>query len=86
MKEIVYIEHRAGVFEDGLQICVLCGIVLVDYTDDWLSTRPGPLHGWPEGPLYRTGVNPVVTMIEPPLENFGRHDPYTRVVKKCVTT
>jgi len=82
--EIVYVEHHAGSFEDGLQICVLCGKVIADYTGHWVNDNPYPqIKGWPEGPIFITGTNPVTTTTERPLVNYGGNDPYTRKVIKC---
>ncbi len=75
----------AGTFEDGLQICTLCGKVLTDYTGGgFMSDRPNAvLAGWREGPVYVTGVNPVQTTILKPLENYGGDDPYKRIIVGC---
>lgn len=85
LKEIVYIEHIAGVFEDGLQCCKRCGHIITDYTGNWMSPDPSPsFYGWPEGFIYTTGKNPIQTMTEKPKENYGGNDPYKRTVKSCI--
>lgn len=32
-KEITFIEHEAGEYEDGLQVCIYCGEVVTDFSD-----------------------------------------------------
>jgi len=32
-KEITFIEHEAGEYEDGLQVCIYCGEVLADFSE-----------------------------------------------------
>lgn len=84
-KELVYIEHRAGVFEEGIQICVLCGEVICDYSgNNWASLDGTKPPGWPEGPLYMQGKNPTMITSTRPEINYGEDDPYTRIVKPCV--
>jgi hypothetical protein len=82
--ELTYTEHRAGVFEDGLQVCILCGKVICDYTGSWLSEHGGTIKGFPEGTIYVTGKNPVQWTILKPLRNYGGDDPYIRKIVKCV--
>lgn len=85
MKEIVYTEHHAGTFEDGLQVCIHCGKVICDYTGHWMTDSPNKtLNGFPEGPIYVTGTNPIQWTIVKPEENYGGDDPYCRKVIKCV--
>lgn len=86
-KEIIYTEHLAGTFEDGLQVCILCGHILCDYTGHWVSdsnATNATIKGWPEGKIYTTGINSSTTTIIEPLENYGPEDPYTRKIVKCV--
>lgn len=83
LKELIYIEHLAGAFEEGLQICTLCGKVITDYTGSWASTDGKTPRGFPEGPVWLTGTNPVQTMAIKPEENYGGPDPYKRVIRKC---
>lgn len=83
MKDITYIEHCAGSFEQGLQVCIYCGKVITDYTGHWVSSDGAGLTGYQEGPVWITGVNPVETTSEMPLENYGDDDPYKRIIKKC---
>lgn len=82
-KEIIYIEHEAGEFEDGLQVCRLCGAILCDYTGEWVSTNRNKLKGWPKGKIYVTGINPIQTSIYKPKENYGTEDPFYRCIIKC---
>lgn len=83
-EELIYTEHRAGVFEDGLQICIHCGKVICDYTGSWLSSDGYVPRGFPEGEIYVTGKNPVQWTAVKPLENYGGDDPYKRTIIKCV--
>lgn len=83
-QELIYTEHYAGVFEEGLQVCIYCGKVICDYTGHWVSDSGEQIQGWPEGPVYMTGINPVQTMVDKPLENYGGDDPYKRKIVKCV--
>jgi hypothetical protein len=83
-EEIIYIEHLAGAFEDGVQICINCATVLTDYSSgNWASSDGSAPRGFPEGPLYVTGTNPVTYMVTKPEKNYGGDDPYERVIKKC---
>lgn len=84
MSEIIYTEHQAGSFEDGLQICILCGQIISDYTGHWASNDGSPIKGFPEGKIYITGTNPVQTTTIKPLKNFGNGDPYMRKIVKCI--
>lgn len=81
--EVIYTEHLAGAFEDGLQVCVLCCKVITDYTGEWATSDGSKPQGFPEGPIYQCGTNPVQTMALKPLENYGEKDPYKRIIKKC---
>lgn len=83
IKEITYIEHYAGSFEQGLQVCIYCGKVITDYTGHWVTPGGGKLTGFQEGPIWTTGVNPIETTSERPLENYGGDDPYKRIIRKC---
>ncbi len=84
MQEIIYIEHEAGEFENGLQICIYCGEKICDYTGAWLSMgMVEPPKGYAEGKIWRTGINPVQTTTFKPKENNGPDDPYIRKIKKC---
>ncbi len=83
-KEIIYTEHVAGTFEQGLQVCILCGHVICDYTGHWMSNDGSEIKGYPEGKIYITGTNPIQTTTIKPLENYGLEDPYIRKIKKCV--
>ncbi len=83
MEELIYTEHHAGTFEAGLQICILCGEVLCDYTGHWVSTDGKAPLGWPEGKIYMTGFNPVTTTTVKPLENYGGDDPFIRKIVPC---
>ncbi len=69
MKEIIYIEHEAGEFENGLQICIFCGEKLHEYipgdyySAEISSSNPNPsftlngckveCKGW-KGKVWRT--------------------------------
>ena len=79
-KEIIYTEHKAGEYEDGLQICVLCGEILTDYTGVWMTSDGRPPQGFPEGKIYKAGNE--TTSIKPE-EYYGPDDPYIRTVIKC---
>jgi hypothetical protein len=84
MKELIYTEHQAGSFEDGIQICTLCAKVICNYAvGEWVSNTGEAPHGFPEGPIYVTGTNPVQWTTVKPLENYGGDDPYTRKIVKC---
>ncbi len=85
-EEIIYIEHYAGGFEDGLQICIHCGAVICDYTGHVLSADGSSPKGFPVGKIYVTGTNPVEWTIIEPLPNYGGDDPYTRTIVKCMLT
>ncbi len=81
MKERIYIEHQAGEFVDGLQVCILCGKVITDYTGDWVSDKPlSPLLGFPVGKVW---IHGSTTTTDRPLDNYGGGDPYKRVIKLC---
>lgn len=84
-KEVIYIRHQAGTFEDGLQICVHCGKIICDYTGHWVSADggSGPM-GFPEGAIWVTGTNPIQWTIAEPMENYGGDDPYIRKIVNCV--
>lgn len=83
-KELTYIEHHAGTFEEGLQICIHCGHIICDYTGDWLSSSGDAPKGFAEGPIWMQGVNPVQITTIQPLENYGGDDPYTRTIIQCI--
>lgn len=83
--DITYVEHHAGSFEDGIQICIHCGHIITDYSGgNWASTDGNPPRGFQEGPIYITGKNPIETTTIKPLENYGGDDPYKRTIVKCV--
>lgn len=83
-KEIIYVQHRAGSFEDGLQVCTLCGQVICDYSSgNWMSNDNSKITGYREGLIFITGTNPVTTSIERPKKSYGPEDPYIRIVIKC---
>lgn len=84
MKELIYTEHEAGDFEDGLQICILCGKVITDYTGSWVSSDNSSIRGFAQGKVWQTGTNPVQTMGVEPLRNYGDGDPFIRKIIKCV--
>lgn len=81
-EELVYIEHQAGDFEDGLQVCVLCGEVICDYTGHWMSSDNSPIRGFASGTVYK--YKNETTTINPEEGFYGVSDPYKRIVKKCV--
>jgi hypothetical protein len=83
MKDLIYTEHEAGTFEDGIQICVHCLMILCDYTSGAWDCIGGEPKGFIEGPLYITGVNPrQYTTVKPKL-NYGGGDPYLRKFVLC---
>jgi hypothetical protein len=81
LQELIYIAHKAGDFEDKIQVCVHCGKVLADYTGSWYSDDGSIPKGWPPGEVISQNGN--LTMVGVPLENFGGEDPYKRIVKYC---
>ena len=82
-KEIIYTEHLAGDFEDGLQVCRLCGHVICDYTGSWATDDGSTPQGFQSGPIYITGNFPVETTSLKPLPNYANEDPYIRKIVKC---
>lgn len=65
-KHITHVRHLAGEFEEGMQLCRLCGEVLCDYTGSWASIDgTGPV-SFPTGFLYVSGKNPTTYCIEEP--------------------
>lgn len=85
LKELIYIEHEAGEFENGLQICIFCGEKICDYTEANYMSSDGPFipKGWAPGKIWRTGINPVQTTTFKPKTNNGGDDPYFRKIIKC---
>ncbi len=69
---ITHIRHLAGELEEGMQLCRLCGEVLLDYTDGgWCSPDGSLSQGFPSGFLYVSGKNPTsFTSIEPKPEEI----------------
>jgi hypothetical protein len=64
---ITHIRHLAGDLEEGMQLCRLCGEVLLDYTNAAWSSPDGSLSkGFPSGFLYVSGNSPTVFSIEQP--------------------
>jgi hypothetical protein len=85
VREIIYVEHKAGTYEDGVQICVHCGMILCNYTTGhWKSMDGTAPKGFREGPVYITGKNPIQYLVEMPRESYGEDDPYIRKIQKCV--
>lgn len=83
MEELIYTEHHAGVYEDGLQICTLCGAVLIDFVD--VDCYGDEISGLPEGVVYVANFKKTMhTQIDKPLRSYGDDDPYVRKVVKCV--
>lgn len=84
MQQLIYIEHEAGEYEHGLQICIFCGEKICDYTGDYLVSPGGfTPKGYAPGKIWRTGINPVQTTTFEPKENNGKDDPYIRKIIKC---
>lgn len=88
LKKIIYTEHQAGSFEDMVQICVLCGLVICDYTGAWASSDGSAPCGWTPGPLFIGGKNPTVFLTSKPTLNYGslnnEEDMYYRKTQPCV--
>ncbi len=83
-RQLTYIEHFAGEFVDGLQVCAMCGAVITDYTGNWVSSDGVKPKGFPHGPIYTTGINPVQWTTVMPEESFGINDPFVRTIKSCL--
>lgn len=49
-----FVQHVAGEMAEGLQHCILCGSVLIDYRDSYFIDG-GMVRGWPEGPVCVNG-------------------------------
>lgn len=82
-RKVVYTEHCAGTFEDGLQVCTKCGTVLCDYTGNWASSDGKAPGGFPEGPLWVTGTNPIQFIDVKPEKKYGNFDPCERTIVQC---
>lgn len=56
MNAEAYTRHTAGEMVDGIQRCVVCGHVLIDYTKTRLVPSDAPLSkGWKPGHVYVLG-------------------------------
>lgn len=79
---ITYIQHVAGVYEDGLQLCRYCGKILIDHTGSWATTDPtGNPGSWTEGETISQSGG--FTMVgTPPLS--APNERIQRVIKKCI--
>jgi hypothetical protein len=83
-KELIYVEHFAGDFEDMIQVCIYCGKVITDYSGGgWVSSDDSALKGYASGSVWMTGTNPVTTQAYKPEKNYGPDDPFTRKIIKC---
>jgi hypothetical protein len=82
MHQLVYIEHLAGEYVDGIQVCRHCGTVLCNDTSLMkLNVDQIPPQGFPPGPLY---VCAGMSMTVRPERSYGPDDMYERTVKPCV--
>jgi len=85
MTELIYIQHHAGTFENGIQVCIFCGHVLCNYDKNWKSVVGDHVNSIPEGKVYICTHNNSTTLITiRPDENYGPRDQYRRKVVKCV--
>lgn len=50
-----YTQHVAGPMTDGVQHCVVCGLVLMDYRQAMVPAGDTLPTGWAEGPVYVCG-------------------------------
>jgi len=58
-----YTQHIVGELIGGIQTCVICGAVITDYRGTMVPDGTPPLRGFPAGPVYIRGVNPIETTI-----------------------
>lgn len=81
VSSFTYTQHIAGSFEDGLQVCRLCGKVLADYTGSWATTDPtGRPASWPEGEIITQAGGFTMVGSPPP---SAPHERCQRHFKKC---
>lgn len=54
-----FVKHIVGPFEGGMQFCLICGEVILDYRRSlWPVDQPPP-SGFAEGEIYIQGKNPT---------------------------
>jgi hypothetical protein len=50
-----YTRHTAGALIEGVQRCVVCGLILTDHRNAAWIEAEGPPGCWAEGPVYNRG-------------------------------
>lgn len=56
--EIKWTRHIAGKMIDGVQRCIICGHILIDYRNACIiGGGNGKLRGWDEGDVFVNGNN-----------------------------